>query len=350
MKRNYAKVVFGVYVIAWFLSSLLYVKGVETLTLLQNIGASDNQIEIYISNNNPEIRFSNLGNANKIFIELLNTQYDDGFTFDIPMKRRLVQGLGFVDDISIGEARYGTDITKVGIRLDLKEGIQLEPRISFENNVVKVSFLNKSLKNPEPLISIDDQILSIYNKAVTEHYAGNLNDALLHYQEVIKLKSSFAPAKFNLARLHIDIKEYDKSLVLLRELADKYAVPNENNEENFLLVSNTIGVIYLLQEDLQKAFEVFNRIVELNPDYYEAYYNLGLLYERKNDLVNAKDQFKKSIGLKHDFVPAHYHLGILNLITKDKKEAIENFRKVLELDSKSNIAELSREELDKLEK
>ena len=172
----------------------------------------------------------------------------------------------------------------------------------------------------------------------------------MHYQEVIKLKGDFTPAKFNLAKLYIDTKEYDKSLGLLRELADNYSIPNENNEKNFLLVSNTIGVIYLLQEDLKKALEIFNQIIEVNPAYYETYYNLGLLYEKENDLVDAKNWFKKSIELKHDFVPAHYHLGVLNLITKDKKEAITNFRKVLEFDSESSIAELSREELDKLEK
>ena len=210
--------------------------------------------------------------------------------------------------------------------------------------------MQKPLKDLVPEISQDEEILLIYNKAVAEHYVGNIHEAELLYEEVIKQKGDFSPAKFNLAKLYLDGNEYEKSLSLLRELADKYSLPAENNEKDFLLVSNTIGVIYLLQGNVEKSHEIFNQIIEMNPDYYEAYYNLGLLSEKENDLVSAKNQFKKSIDLKHDFVPAHYHLGVLNLITKNKKDAIQNFRKVLEFDSESNIAELSRKELDKLEK
>ena len=345
MKINFVTAFY--FMISFFLLSAL---SADNVALLQNINTYDNVLEVYVNNSSSEVQFLNPENTNKIFVELLNTKYDDNFKFDVPMKNRIVEGLDFVDDVSIGQATYG-EITKVGIWLYLKNGVQLEPQLtSFENNAIKISFLQRVLKSPEPEASLDDQALLIYNKAVAEQYSGNLNEAELHYEEVIKLKSDFTPAKFNLAKLYIDRKEYEKSLSLLRELADKYSIPNETNEKDFLLVSNTIGVIYLLQNNLEKALEIFNQIIEMNPDYYETYYNLGLLYEKRNDLVNAKNQFKKSIELKQDFVPAHYHLGILNLITKKKKEAIQNFRKVVELDSESNIAQLSREELDKLEK
>lgn len=62
------------------------------------------------------------------------------------------------------------------------------------------------------------------------------------------------------------------------------------------LAAAYLGTLAISTKDKQdKAIVAFLRVVELNPHYPNAHYNLGLIYEDRGDLRNARDMFAQAI-------------------------------------------------------
>lgn len=80
-----------------------------------------------------------------------------------------------------------------------------------------------------------------------------------------------------------------------------------------------------------KAIEQFQKVIELEPNYFPAYYNLGLALKSSNDLPGATTQFQKIIELKPDFALAYHNLGDVLQASNDLPGAIEQYKKAIEL-------------------
>lgn len=72
------------------------------------------------------------------------------------------------------------------------------------------------------------------------------------------------------------------------------------------------GYIHLLiTEKLDSAVFFFNKAVELDPQYYQAYNNLGLAYEKQGDFDNARFYYTKAIEINPEFKLAKDNLNRL---------------------------------------
>lgn len=375
----------------------------QTTTLL-GIEVKEGNLLIGISKNYPQVKYTFSRSEKKVLIELLDTKYHEAFVFDVPVKKNILDGLAFLEDVSIGEAKYGNDNYKIGIWLKYKEDIRDIPKvISKEASIVKIGFqedkeialpapnkpqidtsksdvINKllgedfeSIKKDievkaagEPSTStmldnnivVDDSkdkyvamsVIELYNVATDEYSKGNLEKAEKLYLEVLEQDKNFFLAKFNLANIYLDQEKYEESAKLLKELSEKFDFFLKADQKNLLIVRNTLGIVYYSKGELEQALHQFQSIVKINPDVYEPYYNIGLIYEKLENVKEAKASFQKAIEMKPSFADAHYHLGILNLITKDKKQAAENFKKAIEIDPNGKIGKLSQGELEKIDK
>ncbi len=65
--------------------------------------------------------------------------------------------------------------------------------------------------------------------------------------------------------------------------------------------------------DWDEAQHRCEKIIELRPNYAEAYNNLAILYDKKNDYANALKNYAKAVNLQPDYVKAHYNLGLFFL-------------------------------------
>ena len=54
---------------------------------------------------------------------------------------------------------------------------------------------------------------------------------------------------------------------------------------------------------------MYNKAIEVDGDFFKAYYNLGNIYLNDGKPNMAIEQYKKVIKLKPDFAYAHYNLG-----------------------------------------
>lgn len=72
------------------------------------------------------------------------------------------------------------------------------------------------------------------------------------------------------------------------------------------------GYLHLLvTEQFDSAIYYFEKSVQYDPEYYQAYNNLGLAYEKKGDLSNARFYYTKSIEINPDFKLAKDNLNRL---------------------------------------
>ncbi|MDR1748709.1 MAG: tetratricopeptide repeat protein [Spirochaetaceae bacterium] len=76
------------------------------------------------------------------------------------------------------------------------------------------------------------------------------------------------------------------------------AIQSSEDELLMLKCRNTLGNIYIIEDNLAEAEREFNTILEKDPDYADAYYNLGVIYEKQGDLVKARAEWRKALKVQ----------------------------------------------------
>jgi len=91
-------------------------------------------------------------------------------------------------------------------------------------------------------------------------------------------------------------------------------------------VLSTLGFMYFVKDDLEKAIEFSQAAIDDTPGAYAAWDNLGQIYYKQKDLPKAKEAFNTALSYKEKFAESLYYLG---MIAKDENET-EKAREYLE--------------------
>jgi len=96
-----------------------------------------------------------------------------------------------------------------------------------------------------------------------------------------------------------------------------------------ILTNFNWGVHFQNQGETLKAIQAYQRVIQLDPTYIEAYNNLGIIYQEINDFDRALGVFQRSIEINPQYEKGHNNLGILLYHNGRYEEAIEAFQKAL---------------------
>ena len=102
------------------------------------------------------------------------------------------------------------------------------------------------------------------------------------------------------------------------------------NAESFL--SN--GLDKANQGDYEKAIEDYTRAIELQPDYFFAYYNRGLAYFKLRNNQSAIADYTKAIGIKSNNANAYFNRGLAYFKLGNNQSAIADYTKAIKLNDK----------------
>ncbi len=116
---------------------------------------------------------------------------------------------------------------------------------------------------------------------------------------------------------------------------------------------NNLGIIYQMLGDVERAFELYQKSTEINPRYEKGYNNLGILLLLKDRNEEALEAFQKALDINPNNIESHINLGILFKKKGQWEKAIESYRKALAInplhrETHYNIA-LLYEQLENLE-
>ena len=91
------------------------------------------------------------------------------------------------------------------------------------------------------------------------------------------------------------------------------------------------GIEYERQGNNEMARAEFTKAIELDPEYYFAYYNRALTYYRDGELERSLADYNQAIELQPDNPYWVYERGFLRLELGDQEKAIIDLEKSLEL-------------------
>jgi Tfp pilus assembly protein PilF len=116
---------------------------------------------------------------------------------------------------------------------------------------------------------------------------------------------------------------------------------------------NNLGIIYQTIGDVDKAFGAYQKSTEINPRYEKGYNNLGILLFLKGHYEEALGSFQKALAVNPNNIETHINLGILYRKKGESEKAIESYQKALTInpfhkETHYNIA-LLYEQLENLE-
>lgn len=168
--------------------------------------------------------------------------------------------------------------------------------------------------------SIDKRYLNIFKrKYFSEEYiltrlikAENFNKSGQYEQEISELTYLKARSQYN-----IELRKYINSILTIKK--DSYIKTAKKNEE---------------EKNWQKANELYNAVLKIDPSNFEATYRLGIISMTLQNFESADFYLNKALSLDKDNTDVMYQLGIILFANNDYKKALEYFK--LSLSAYSN--------------
>jgi tetratricopeptide (TPR) repeat protein len=126
---------------------------------------------------------------------------------------------------------------------------------------------------------------------------------------------------FNSGVTFYNQKEYSKAIQAYQKVIEL--------DPTYVEAYNNLGIIYQMMGDVDRAFGACQKATEINPRYQKAYNNLGILLLLKGRYEEALEAFQKALAINPNNIESHINLGILFMKKGQSDEAIESYQKAL---------------------
>lgn len=153
---------------------------------------------------------------------------------------------------------------------------------------------------------------------------GNIDKAIEFYKTTLKLEPNDKYSFYELGYCYASLATPDKDNAL------KYYNKAIDQDNNYYDAYFNRGLLYATQfKNLKKGHADLERSIEIRPKNKLSYYYNGILYRDEEDFGKAKDMFNKVIELYPNYAEAYfdravtwYKIGILNMVCKDLDKAV----------------------------
>jgi tetratricopeptide (TPR) repeat protein len=89
------------------------------------------------------------------------------------------------------------------------------------------------------------------------------------------------------------------------------------------------GLLFFLSNDYHKALSYFERVIEKNPSYADAYFYIGSCKSKLGNYTEAIEAYKQAIRIKPDYADAYCDLGVVYGELGRYTEAIEAYKQAI---------------------
>ncbi|HZH86411.1 MAG TPA: tetratricopeptide repeat protein [Brumimicrobium sp.] len=158
----------------------------------------------------------------------------------------------------------------------------------------------------------NDLALSSYQTAVQidpEFFMGHLNTgwlltsmeehqlALEYYQNAVELKPDNLNAIYGVAKSLQDLGKYEAALVEYRKLS-------KIKPEFYISYFNQAYIKQYHQNELDSATYFYGEVLDLNPKYVHAWYQLGETYKEQGRISEAGKAYSEAVKIDRSYTPA----------------------------------------------
>jgi len=204
--------------------------------------------------------------------------------------------------------------------------------------------------------------LFYYKRANAYRQKADYPRAVNDYGKAIEFYPNFYSAYINRGRTFIDKEDYEKAradfskaIEIDPKNAAAYYYRGLIYEKKYSERIKSFGFLFMNEADYNQAINDFNKardqalfdfskVIEIDPEFANAYYARGLIYRRKGEHNQAIIEFTKAIELDPNFANAYSERGFVYLLKKDCDRAILEFTKGIELNPSLSFAYANRGE------
>jgi len=128
-------------------------------------------------------------------------------------------------------------------------------------------------------------------------------DPFTFYNRTLRFAPNNAKMLNNLAHLYYKRGEKKEAIRLFEKAIEANPA--------FAEAYNNLGIIYYYDfKDAEKAIGLFKKTVDIQPDFAGAYNNLGSAYRNIGKIEQALEAYKKAIEIKPDYAAAHNNISM----------------------------------------
>ncbi|MCD7780264.1 MAG: tetratricopeptide repeat protein, partial [Candidatus Gastranaerophilales bacterium] len=194
----------------------------------------------------------------------------------------------------------------------------------------------------------------------------NFEESAIYYEKALKLENSIPDNYTNLAfvlmklgknlqavKLFDNVLEMypDNPLYILycanaNSAAGEYDRANRlfeqviNNIHNYYQAYICYGISLYEQNNIEKAIDMYNEAIMINPEITNGYILLGNLYSSLNQYENALELYNKVIEIEPANANAYILSGNTYVMLKDLRSAIASYKQAIDIDYENDELKL----------
>jgi tetratricopeptide (TPR) repeat protein len=145
---------------------------------------------------------------------------------------------------------------------------------------------------------------------------GQMQEAVNHFEEALRLKPNYAEAHYNLGNcaaqtghMELAISQYRQALQIDPEDARAH---------------NNLGAALFQTGHTAEAIEQYQLALVINPDYAEAHGNFGAALSESKRFLEAMAQLQQAVQLKPDFTKAWMDLALVYASLQQPENAVRS--------------------------
>lgn len=129
----------------------------------------------------------------------------------------------------------------------------------------------------------------------------------------------------------------------MHELATHEATRQPESSVNTVALYERAGLLHK-NGRLHEAKQLYEEILNLDPDYVDALNNLGVIHIHNKNYSTARSNFEKAIVFKPDYVDPYYNLACLHAIKGEVPQGLARLKKAVSLDR--SVKDWARKDTD----
>jgi len=197
---------------------------------------------------------------------------------------------------------------------------------------------------------------STFGAALAEMKLGNNKEASDYFKKTILLDPDNVTAHYNYATSLNTIDGDHPTPAQSAELKSAFEGTasagrgNASANKDILLVTyNRLADLYAKSDEVPKAIDVLNRAIALEPNDYNAHFQLGLMYHLDKNYLKMVEEYEKAIQIEPNAEDARYNLAAAYTLQEEYAKAYEQFAYITDNINKGNseVLALQAQTLDK---
>lgn len=206
-----------------------------------------------------------------------------------------------------------------------------------ENNITGALV---ELTEAEKLNSDDPDVQ--FNLGMAYFLKNRFDIAEQKFLRTIALKPEFTEARSSLGRVYLQLRRWDDAIYQFKLVTEDIFYQNQE------AASINLGIAYLNKGDYPKALSTLRSASDIYPRNPIVKVYLGQVYLKLEKVELAIMEFNRAVELNKNYANAYYHLALAHLKVKDTPAALTAFREVVRITPETEIGRHSREYLDLL--